>query len=171
MSELVEPPVQADERATLEGYLAQSRALVRWKLANADDEALRGVATASGLTAHGVLSHLTNVERWWWRDVFEGQDGLAYDWTDDDPDGEFHLGAARPLAQLLQEYVDECARCDEVLARVTDLGQPASRRPVSVRWVLLHMVVETSRHLGHLDVLREQADGSVGDGPWKSPSG
>ena len=161
MSEVVQVPVAGTERELLEGFLAKQRAIVRWKLADARDEDLLGVASPSGMTARGVLNHLTHVERWWWRDVLDGQAGLPYDWTEADPDGEFHVGHERPLAQLLTEYADECARCDEVLA-ASDLDRVGAGKPVTVRWVLLHMIEETARHLGHLDLLREQADGAAG---------
>ena len=160
----VQAPTAGPERPMLEGFLAEQRSLVHWKLADARDEDLLNVATTTGLTARGVLNHLTHVERWWWRDRFAGEDGLAYDWTDDDPDGELHIGPDKPLAVLLQEYADECARCDEVLARA-DLDDVGARTPHSARWVVLHMVEETARHLGHLDLLRELADGSVGVSP------
>lgn len=155
-------PHTGPERTVLEGFLRQQRALVHVKLAGAQDTDLLRVSTASGLTARGVLNHLTHVERWWWRDVVAGEDALPYDWTDEDPDGELHLGPERPLAQLLEEYTQECARCDEVLAGIDDLDQLAARKERSVRWVLMHVIAETARHLGHLDLLREQADGAVG---------
>ncbi len=158
-------PHTGPERTVLEGFLRQQRALVHVKLAGAQDTDLLRVSTASGLTARGVLNHLTHVERWWWRDVVAGEDGLGYDWTDADPDGEMHIGPEVPLAELLARYAEECARCDAVLAGIDGLDTVAARKPVSVRWVILHMVEETSRHLGHIDLLREQADGSAGAWP------
>lgn len=165
MSEYVRAPDNGDERTMIEGLLAEQRSLVHWKLADAKDEDLLSVATSTGLTARGVLNHLTHVERWWWRDVFAGQDGLPYDWTAEDPDGEFHLGPDKPIGQLLTEYAGECAASDAVLAGVVDLDQRGVRKDVSARFVVLHLVEETARHLGHLDLLRELADGAVGVSP------
>ena len=165
MTEYARAPDNGDERTMIEGLLAEQRSLVHWKLADAKDEDLLSVATSTGLTARGVLNHLTHVERWWWRDVFAGQDALPYDWTDEDPDGEFHLGPDKPIGQLLAEYATECAASDAVLAAVVDLDQRGVRKDVSARFVVLHLVEETARHLGHLDLLRELADGGVGVSP------
>ncbi len=165
MTEYVRAPDNGDERTMIEGLLAEQRSLVHWKLADAKDEDLLSVATSTGLTARGVLNHLTHVERWWWRDVFAGQDALPYDWTDEDPDGEFHLGPDKPIGHLLAEYATECAASDAVLAAVVDLDQRGVRKDVSARFVVLHLVEETARHLGHLDLLRELADGGVGVTP------
>ena len=164
-ADFVRAPETGDEREMLEGFLASQRSLVHWKLAGASDEDLLKVSTSTGLTARGVLNHLTHVERWWWREVFNGEQGLDFDWTDADPDGELHIGPDKPLAQLLTEYTDECGRCDEVLDAVADLDQRGVNRDVSARFVILHLVEETARHLGHLDLLRELADGSVGVDP------
>ena len=163
--EFVRAPEAGTEREMLVGFLALQRSLVHWKLWGVTDEDLLKVATPTGLTPRGVLNHLTHVERWWWRDVFAGEEALEFDWTDADPDAELHVSPDRPLAQLLQEYTDECARCDAVLAGVEDLDQRGVNRDVSARFVILHLIEETARHLGHLDLLRELADGSVGVDP------
>ena len=165
-SRYVQAPVTGSEREVLTGFLAEQRSLVLWKLADAQDADLLSVATTTGLTARGVLNHLTHVERWWWRDRFAGEDGLSYDWTDEDPDGEFHLGPEKPLATLLLEYEQECVRADAVFDAV-DLDAVGVRTASSARWVLVHLIQETARHLGHLDLLRELADGSVGVEPLR----
>jgi len=161
---VTEPAHHGDEVTALLGFLRRQRELVAWKVSGAPEQALRAVATPTGLTAHGVVRHLTNVERSWVRDVFAGQDGLVFDWTDDDPDGELHVPEAVTMDQLVADYAAETARCDAVVAahRLEDVS---ARRDVSLRWVLLHLLEETARHLGHLDLLREDADGSTGEEP------
>ena len=159
-----------DERTTVLGFLQHQRDLVAWKVAGASDEVLRSVATPSGLTVHGLVRHLEHVERWWVRDVFAGQDGLAYAWTDEDPDGELHVPAETSMAQLLEDYAAESALCDAVVAAAPSLDAVSSRRAFCLRWVLWHLVEETARHLGHLDLLREQADGAVGEEPPGPPA-
>lgn len=161
---LVEPAHRGDELTSLTGFLQRQRELVVWKVGGADDEALRSVSTPTGLTAHGLVRHLTNVERSWVRDVFAGESGLQFDWTDDDPDGELHVPAGVTMADLVAGYVAESRRCDAVVA-AHSLDDVSVRRGFSLRWVLLHLVEETARHLGHLDLLREQADGSTGEEP------
>jgi uncharacterized damage-inducible protein DinB len=154
-----------DERTTLLGLLRRQRDLVAWKVRDVPDEVLRSVATPTGLTLHGVVRHLTNVERSWIRDVFAGETGLTYDWTEDDPDGELHVPKNIAMAELLADYAAEAERCDAVIAAAGSLDEVSAQRDSSLRWILLHLVEETARHLGHLDLLREQADGGVGEEP------
>jgi uncharacterized damage-inducible protein DinB len=162
---VTEPAHRGDERTALLGFLQRQRDLVAWKLRDASDEVLRSASTPTGLTLHGAVRHLEHVERWWFRDVFAGEADLPYAWTDEDPDGDWHVPAGVPMAQLLSEYAAESARCDEVIKAAPSLDAVSARRDFSLRWILMHLVEETSRHLGHIDLLREQADGSVGEEP------
>ncbi len=158
------PEHRLGERDMLLAYLDRQRELVFWKLEGLSDDAARAVSTASGLTIHGLVRHLESVERWWVRDRFAGQVGLHYAWTDEDPDGELHVPADVTLESLLAAYREEIAHCDAVLAHA-DLDQAAVHRDHSLRWILLHLIEEISRHLGHLDLLAELADGRVGEEP------
>lgn len=161
---VTEPAHRGDEGTALLGFLRRQRELVAWKVSGASEAALRSVSTPSGLTAHGVVRHLTNVERDWLRDVFAGQDELTFDWTDEDPDGELHVPDGVTMQRLLADYAAEAALCDAVVA-AHDLDDVSARRGFSLRWILLHLLEETARHLGHLDLLRELADGSTGEEP------
>ncbi|TFC23687.1 DinB family protein [Cryobacterium glucosi] len=154
-----------DERTTITGFLQRQRDLVAWKVGDASDVALRPVATPTGMTAHGIVRHLMNVERSWLRDVFAGEEGLSFDWTDADPDGEFHVPPEVTMAELLADYAEEARRCDAIIAAANSLDVVSVRRSFSLRWILIHLVEETARHAGHLDLLRERADGSVGEDP------
>lgn len=156
---------RGDERTTLLGFLQRQRDLVAWKVRDASDDVLRSVSTPTGLTLHGVVRHLEHVERYWIRDVFAGEEGLAYAWTDEDPDGDLHVPAGMSMAQLLTDCAEESARCDAVIHAAPSLDAVSVRRGFSLRWILMHLVEETSRHLGHIDLLREQADGAVGEEP------
>jgi hypothetical protein len=158
-----------DERTALVGFLQHQRDLVAWKLAGADDAVLRSVATPTGLTLAGLVRHLENVERSWIRDVFAGQPDLAYDWTDDDPDGELHVPNDIPMATLLANYAAETALCDAVIAEAS-LDAVSTRDGFNLRWIVLHLIEETARHLGHIDLLRENADGTVGEEPKPAPA-
>ena len=162
---ITEPAARGDERTALLGFLQRQRELVAWKVGGASDEVLRSVSTPSGLTVHGLVRHLTNVERSWLRQVFAGQSDLVFDWTDDDPDAELRVPDGVPMADLLAAYAVEAERCDEVVASAESLDALSARGERSLRWILLHLVEETARHLGHLDLLREQADGAVGEDP------
>jgi uncharacterized damage-inducible protein DinB len=138
---------------------------VAWKMHDGSDDALRAVATDTGLTLHGVVRHLEHVERHWIRDVFAGQEGLSYAWTDEDPDGELHVPHDVSMKELLDAYARESALCDAVVEAAPSLDTVSVSGASSLRWILMHLIEETSRHLGHIDLLREQADGRVGDEP------
>jgi len=155
-----------DERTTLLGVLQRQRDLVAWKLKGAPNQVLSSAATPSGMSLHGLVCHLTNVERSWLRDVFAGQDDLRYDWTEDDPEAEWRVGADTTMTELLAKYAEESRRCDTVVTAAPSLDVTSASRDMSLRWILLHLVEETARHLGHIDLLREQqADGSTGEEP------
>jgi uncharacterized damage-inducible protein DinB len=162
---IIDPAPIGDERTALLGFLQRQRELVIWKVRGTSDEVLRSVATPTGLTIHGLVRHLEHVERSWIREVFAGQDGLHYEWTDDEPDGEMNVPADVTMDQLVRDYVTESALCDAVVAATPSLDAVAVGRPFSLRWILLHLVEETARHLGHIDTLRESADGMVGEEP------
>ena len=167
---IIDPAPRGDERTQMVGFLQRQRELVAWKLAGADDAVLRSVSTPTGMTPHGLVRHLENVERSWIRDVFRGEPDLVFAWTDDDPDGEWHVPADVPMTQLLADYAAETALCDAVVAAAS-LDDVSVRRGFNLRWILLHLIEETARHLGQLDLLRENADGSTGEEPTQTPAG
>lgn len=162
------PPHQGDERTLLLDYLTRQRELVLWKLDGLPDEAARGVSSPTGLTIHGLVRHLENVERSWIRKHFAGQEGLHFDWTDEDPDGDLHVPDDVRLTDLLDAYRTEIAHCDAVIAHA-GLDQVSVHRDHNLRWVLLHLVEEIGRHMGHLDLLAELADGRAGEEPEGAP--
>ncbi|WP_159942230.1 MULTISPECIES: DinB family protein [unclassified Nocardiopsis] len=164
----VDPPQAADERTMLTSWLDWHRATVHAKCAGLSAE--HAVATplpSSPLMSVGaVVSHLRWVEHAWFEMVMMGMPDAGYA-TPEDPDAEWRRGNEVPLDRLLAEYEEQCARSREVTARL-ELGSGARRagrdgRHTTLRWVLVHMVEETARHNGHLDVLRELADGTTGE--------
>lgn len=160
------PHHQLGERDALLAYLQRQRELVLWKVEGLDDELARTVRTPSGATVAGLVRHLENVERGWWRRHFAGED-VALDW-DGAEDGDDMPVPAESLAAVCASYRAETARCDEVIAGA-HLDQVGAMRDHTLRWVLLHLVEETARHLGHLDLLAELADGRVGEEPEGAP--
>ena len=160
----VEPPEAAGERETLTGFLDYFRATVQLKAAGLSDADGAKRLLPSLTTVSGLVQHLTDVEQFWFRDRMDGQPGVPIRWSDEDPDGEFRVSESVSLVRLLADYEAACRQSREVLARYDledrcrggDKGQ-------SVRWVVVHMIEETGRHCGHLDILRELLDGSTGD--------
>lgn len=160
-------PTTFDERTTLMTMLTYARETAIIKADGlSDDQAARApLATSPLMTIGGVLHHLTWVERDW-IDVrlLGGPDEGP--WTEAEPDREFTLGAQLPLAEVVATYHEQTARLDALTAEL-DLDMPSAGplsngSVVTLRWILSHLLEETSRHNGHLDILRELIDGTVG---------
>ncbi|NBE56359.1 DinB family protein [Streptomyces boluensis] len=160
-------PSAWDERSMLTTFLDYARATAVAKCEGLSDEgAARAPLSGSPLmTAGGVVSHLRWVEHWWIEVIFLGEEDRG-PWTEDDPDREMRIGAELPLAQVVAEYEEQTARFRDIVAG-HDLQAPAKRpvrdgTHVTLGWVLMHLIEETSRHNGHLDILRELVDGTTG---------
>jgi uncharacterized damage-inducible protein DinB len=161
-------PTTWDERATLLAMLQYTRdTAIEKSLGLADDQAANAPLASSPLmTVGGVVNHLRWVEHAWVENRFV--DGpYRGPSTDDSPDQAFIDGAAAPLDEVLDAYRDQARRTDAIIdAHGLDdrSATPLSSGvPPTLRWVVLHLVEETARHNGHLDVLRELADGVRGD--------
>ncbi|MCX3059217.1 DinB family protein [Streptomyces beihaiensis] len=168
MTRIDDMPAAWDERAQLTTFLDYARDTARAKCDGVCEEnARKSLLPGSPLmTMSGLINHLRWVEYYWFQVVFLGEEDQG-PWTDDDPDREMRVAVDFPLAQLLDEYAEHSARYRELVAR-TDLDQRAERpvrdgRHVDLRWILHHLVEETARHNGHLDIIREMLDGTTGD--------
>jgi uncharacterized damage-inducible protein DinB len=161
-------PASWDERTILTTFLDYARDTVHAKCAGLTDaDARRAPLPGSPLmTISGLVSHLRWVECSWIESTLLGGT-IDAPWTDDDPDREFRVAVETPLDQLLDEYRAACARHRDLVA-VLDLDSPSRgdldwrAEPVTLRWILFHLTEETARHNGHIDILRELADGTRG---------
>jgi uncharacterized damage-inducible protein DinB len=161
-------PPSWDERTILTTFLDYARDTVHAKCAGLSDaDARRAPLPGSPLmTISGLVSHLRWVESAWIEQTLLSGT-IDAPWTDDDPDREFRIAVTVPLAQLLADYRAACARHRDQVASL-DLDTPSQgelgwrTEPVTLRWVLFHLAEETARHNGHLDILRELADGARG---------
>lgn len=164
------PPLNADERATLEGWLDFHRETLAAKCAGLTDERLRTESAApSRMTLLGLVQHMAEIERHWFRRVFAGDPAPAL-YEEGEGDG-FALVPGRGLDEALAAWRAEVARGRELTAgsSLGDTGLlPGSQarhlggREVSLRWILAHLVEEYARHNGHADLLRERIDGATG---------
>jgi len=145
-----------DERTLLVEFLDRERALASAALDGLTEAEARTAATVSDLTCLGILNHLADCERWWFRFVFLGEDE-ADPWSDDEPDAEFHPPESDTIAVVMARYAEDRARANAIVAATDDLGQMAvsPQRQRTLRWILLHMIEETAQHAGHLDIIRE----------------
>ncbi len=161
-------PTLGDERATLVEYLRCQRLTLELKCSGlgAADLARRCV-DPSTLSLLGLVRHMADVERGWFRRVMAGQDAPPHFYSDTDPDGDFDSAAPDPalVAEAWETWRAEVAFAERFVAESPDLdvtGNEAWRGAMSLRWVLVHMVEEYARHNGHADLLRQRIDGAVG---------
>ncbi|MBA2528451.1 MAG: DinB family protein [Euzebyales bacterium] len=160
----VRPPEDGSERETLTGLLDFLRATIVNKVAGlSGEQASRSPLAPSTLTPAGLVKHLTGVERFWFSIDFAGAD-LPWPWTESDPHGNFRLTPGETLTQVVSDYLEECER-SRLAIDDADLDDRA-RGPemtFTLRYALAHMIEETARHCGHLDLLRETIDGQTGE--------
>jgi uncharacterized damage-inducible protein DinB len=154
------------ERVLVETLLDFHRGTLLWKVAGLTPEQLATRSGgASGLTILGVVRHLARVERFWWR-LVATQSGEAPLYQDsDDPDADFEGGDASTAEADVATLRSEIEAAKAAVAELPlDLEFPSNDEgPMSLRWVYLHMIQEYARHNGHVDILRENIDGLVGE--------
>ncbi|MDQ4052463.1 MAG: DinB family protein [Actinomycetota bacterium] len=156
-----------DQRDVLLGYLAFYRSVLVDKLEGLDDESLHVSRLPSGWSPLELLNHLTHVEMRWLEWGFEGRE-VGDPWGDS-RDGRWHVEPGVSLAQLVTSLHEQAAR-SEAVVRAHDLsetGAPGERwegePPAALGRILLHLLQEYARHVGHLDIVRELADGRTGE--------
>jgi uncharacterized damage-inducible protein DinB len=162
----IDPPFVAGERAMLESWLEYHRATLAWKCEGLDDAQLRERAVPpSPLSLLGLVRHMADVERSWFRRVLGGENVPGIYWTDDDPDGYFDNFDAADVQEAFATWRAECEHARRNAAAADSLDVTGQRRgeTVTLRWILVHMIEEYARHNGHADFLRERIDGAVGD--------
>jgi uncharacterized damage-inducible protein DinB len=158
----------SDERSTLLEYLGAYRMTLEMKCADLDAAQLaeRSVPPST-MSLLGLVRHMAEVERFWFRRVMAGEDAAKLYCTDDDRDGDWNGAQAGEdvVAQAWRAWRDEVAFAEQFTAAAADLGvtgQMPSDDNVALREVLVHMIEEYARHCGHADLLRERVDGRVG---------
>jgi uncharacterized damage-inducible protein DinB len=165
----VEPAFDADERTMLTGFLDYHRATLLWKASGLTQEQMATSLPSSELTIAGLVKHLALVEDSWFTERFAGQgEGIwaGIDW-DADRDWEMHSAVHDEPEQLLSLYRAACERSRQATASA-ELDQRSvvpdrTGEHFTLRWILLHLIEETARHNGHVDLLREAIDGVSGE--------
>jgi uncharacterized damage-inducible protein DinB len=156
------------ERANVLDYLRGYRLTMEMKCDGLDaDQLARRSVPPSTMSLLGLIRHMADVERQWFRRVMAGADAPPLYWSDDVPDADWNGAVADPevVAEAWRAWRDEVAFADSWLSGVADLGMPGTMRDgetVALREVLVHMIEEYARHCGHADLLRERIDGRVG---------
>jgi uncharacterized damage-inducible protein DinB len=164
-----EPATTADERTMLEGWLEYHRQTLAWKCEGLTDAQLRTAAVEpSELSLMGLVRHMADVERGWYRRVLADEDtGPIYS-TAEDPDGEFHLTETDSWEEAYATWQAEIeiARNNAARFGLDDISKGKHRRTgerFNLRWIHTHMIEEYARHNGHADLIRERLDGATGD--------
>jgi hypothetical protein len=144
--------------------LGRHRDVVLWKLEGLDDEQLRRPMTPSGTQLLGLVKHLASVEYGWFCETF-GREMEPLPNIEDDEDADMRVTAEETTEDVLAYYGRARAAADKAIEEIDmdALGTAWFGDQVSMRWVLIHMVEETARHAGHMDILRELIDGATGD--------
>jgi uncharacterized damage-inducible protein DinB len=175
-----EPPYAGGEVATLLGFLDYQRATLEWKCRGLSDEQLRVRLRPSSITLGGLLKHLACVEDSWFTEVVAGEP-FPEPWASvdfhADPEWTWHSAASDSGGYLRALWAEGVNRSRAVVQAQLGRGEEAAlsethvipedawegQVSVSLRWVLVHMIEEYARHLGHADLIRESIDGQTGD--------
>ena len=162
-----DPPFVADERTMLDSWLDFHRATLLMKGEGLDDDQLRSRSVSpSTLSLLGLVRHMTEVERHWFRRVLAGEDAPPLYYSDDNEDGDFDDVDSADVPADLAAYKTEVDRCRAIAAEhaLDDIGRRQRHgQDVSLRWICVHMIEEYARHNGHADFLRERIDGATGE--------
>lgn len=156
------PQVHDVDDAALLGSLRWYRRVVLGKVAGLTRAQATSIVLPSGVTLLGIVQHLAIVEREWFGHCFRGE--TLEVWEDD---ATFHVDPSLSLEDVVEDYRASCRRSEEAVAGAS--FDEHTREPhwffgtTTLRFVVQHMVKETARHAGHMDILRELTDGVTGD--------
>jgi uncharacterized damage-inducible protein DinB len=170
----IDPPLAADEAATLLGFLNYQRDTLRWKCSGLSSAQLATPMPPTSMTLGGLLKHMAVVESGWLNQFFAG--GVVKpSWFDeldeDDRDWSFTSATGATPEQLFAWFDESADVSDRVITDALDgpdglgaLSEELERgKRISLRWILCHLIEEYARHNGHADLLRESVDGMTGE--------
>ncbi|MDX2381340.1 MAG: DinB family protein [Acidimicrobiia bacterium] len=161
-------PVDAKE--TLHRYLQLARAALLWKLDGVSEYDVRRPLTPTGTNLLGIVKHLAVVEFDYFGDTFARPHGerFAWDEREEEPNEDMFTTADETRDDIIDLYQRANAHADATIDALSldDIGTvpwwPDDVNPVTLHWILVHMIAETNRHLGHADIVREKIDGAIG---------
>ena len=152
----------------LDAWIEFHRTTLAMKCAGLSADQLRRRAVPpSTLSLLGLVRHMTEVERSWFRRCLAGEDLVPLYCTDDKPDADFDDVDSADIAQTFAAWHEVCDESRRLAAETAHLGTVGRKlrdgEAVSLRWILIHMLEEYARHNGHADLLRQVIDGTTGD--------
>ena len=157
-------PLTGGEQESLMIALDRHRDAALWKLEGLDDQQLRRPMAPSGTTLLGLIKHLGAVDYGWLCGSFDQpHEPLPFD--DADPDADLRVEPHESTADILAFYDRARSAANAAVDRlgIDAIGTAWFGDSVSMRWVLIHMIEETARHVGQMDIMRELLDGATGD--------
>ncbi|HEY0530634.1 MAG TPA: DinB family protein [Actinoplanes sp.] len=165
------PPAQrvdelktGSERAALQSWLDWHRQTLLSKCAGLTAEQLKTASVPpSNLTLLGLVRHMTEVERSWFRDRVADETAEAVYFTEQQPDADFENVADADAEADYARFLAELKLADAAVAGLPLEQEFHHRVTRDLRWVYIHMIEEYARHNGHADLLRERIDGATGD--------
>jgi uncharacterized damage-inducible protein DinB len=154
-----EESAPADEKAMARAWLVHLRESAIFKLEDLDDEQLRWRPAPTANSLGVIVTHLGYAERLWLRAIFAGE-VMDMGWRQH----MFELPEGWSTSDVVSFYRAEAEAADAVLDRATSMDAPSEgkMRPTTLRWVVTHLIEETARHVGHMDITRELLDGRTG---------
>ncbi|WP_175411775.1 DinB family protein [Streptomyces sp. TRM64462] len=159
------PDGAAGEREMLEGWLEFHRATLAVKCQGLDEQQVREASVPpSDLTLLGLVRHMAEVERGWFRKVMTGEDAGPIYYTDEDRDRDFHPREDETWEEAYATWQAEIARSREIATASLDdlaVGKHRLSETFNLRWIYTHMIEEYARHNGHADLIRERIDGAT----------
>ncbi|MCW2633243.1 MAG: hypothetical protein JWR88_2205 [Pseudonocardia sp.] len=166
MIERIGPPYVNGERAMLTSWLEYHRATLEQKCAGVPEARLaERTVPPSSLSLLGLVRHMAEVERSWFRRVFGGQDAPPLYYSDAEPEGDFDNAEGADVGETFATWHAECEHARSAAAGATSLDVAGMQQgeTVPLRWIMVHMIEEYARHNGHADLLRERIDGATGE--------
>ncbi len=159
-----------EPKETLRRYLQLGREALLWKLEGLSDYDVRRPMTPTGTNLLGLVKHLASIEFGYFGDTFgrPPNENLWWNEQDDDPNADMWATADESRADIIALYRRAWAHSDATIEEL-ELDAPGEvpwwpeeRRQVTLHQILVHLIADMQRHVGHADILREQIDGAVG---------
>lgn len=158
------------QKELLVRYLQTAREAVVWKLDGLGEYDVRRPLTPTGTNLLGLVKHLAAVELGYFVECFGRELPVVPAWWDlleEDPHADLYATSDESREEILELYRlawRESARTFEELDLDSEGHVPwwGDRNPVTLQWLLVHVIAETNRHCGHIDILREELDGAAG---------
>jgi hypothetical protein len=152
------------ERQVLEAFLDLHRQVLVSKVDGISENEARWRRVPSKTTLGGLIKHMIGVERGWFQEVLSGRNPEEIGPNVGGGDESWDLAENETVSSLIKEYEQTCEQSRQTAARfaLDDAVPEPDIGRVSLRWIYVHMIEETARHVGHADILREQTDGATG---------